>query len=548
MGTPGSPIPANVSTATRVTGATAAMVILALLLLFFTALMMFSARPLLSDDGVHLYSAHLLARGRLPYRDFFHAHPPLHLAPLAVLARCFGSGAFAALKAWTFLAAEVQLVCLWWISCRALGPELGRIRFFAPLVPIAALVFSCTFLRTASTNTGIVEATAYLSIAAVCLSHRRWVPAGVMAGAATMTMLQAVPLVPCLVIFAAAAGSRALGRFALGLASVLAMVNLVGLAVAGEDFLQQVYLGHLHKVPKPAESTRLSSILIASEIPLIGLALAATAAVAVDRRLRRISVVMVAGVAMLALAIASRPRVFPHYFHPFFLPLGILIALGVGALARTLAEGRVVLVRSRWIQAATAIALSGCVFALVRTAARSFPAAAAPRGPIDRYRWTPARLPAPVDGLVRTLFWQGGLRQDARPRNGITEYLWTRSLWLSSHAEMVEEVRRRAGTTAALNLFGDVTAAPLVALEAGVPILDDLVDMNPQWFEAGVRADSDVIRALDASPQTVLLVADQGIGRRPALRQYLQQRYRVARRFDSHARTTHRLLERLPSP
>jgi hypothetical protein len=51
----------------------------------FALLKSYSLRYSSGDENIYFYLATQVAEGQLPYRDFFHAHPPLHLAPLSLI-------------------------------------------------------------------------------------------------------------------------------------------------------------------------------------------------------------------------------------------------------------------------------------------------------------------------------------------------------------------------------------------------------------------------------------------------------------------------------
>ena len=42
------------------------------------------------DENVYFYMAKAVSEGQMPYRDFFYAHPPLHIFALATLIKIFG--------------------------------------------------------------------------------------------------------------------------------------------------------------------------------------------------------------------------------------------------------------------------------------------------------------------------------------------------------------------------------------------------------------------------------------------------------------------------
>ena len=55
------------------------------------------------DENVYFYMAKSVSEGLVPYKDFFYAHPPLHVVALAALIKVFGLN-FIILKTATLLA------------------------------------------------------------------------------------------------------------------------------------------------------------------------------------------------------------------------------------------------------------------------------------------------------------------------------------------------------------------------------------------------------------------------------------------------------------
>src|SRR5688500_11228007 len=67
---------------------------LALASVTFVVLQAYALLPHRSDEGIYAYQAASMLRGVMPYRDFFHAHPPLHLAPTALLMAVLGQSSW----------------------------------------------------------------------------------------------------------------------------------------------------------------------------------------------------------------------------------------------------------------------------------------------------------------------------------------------------------------------------------------------------------------------------------------------------------------------
>ena len=46
--------------------------------------------PQPGDENVYYYMGKLVSEGKVPYRDFFYAHPPLHIYLIALIYKVFG--------------------------------------------------------------------------------------------------------------------------------------------------------------------------------------------------------------------------------------------------------------------------------------------------------------------------------------------------------------------------------------------------------------------------------------------------------------------------
>ena len=51
-----------------------------------------------SDENTYIYMAKAITEGQMPYKDFFYAHPPLHIFLLSIFYMIFGAN-IAVLKA-----------------------------------------------------------------------------------------------------------------------------------------------------------------------------------------------------------------------------------------------------------------------------------------------------------------------------------------------------------------------------------------------------------------------------------------------------------------
>jgi hypothetical protein len=470
------------------------------LLLAFLALKQLALRPHLNDDGIYLYGAARLAQGTLPYRDFFHAHPPLHLAPLALLFAVFGPS-FVLAKELIFVLAAAQGLCAFVLVRKLTAGRPAAVREVSAVLACALLLFGETFLIASSDDTGLVQSSACLAFAATALAFRRFRVAGICAGVAVMTSLQVAPLAAAVTVAAGVfRGRGAAVRVGLATAAVVALVHLGGLALFGRPMFEQMYLFHLAKQDVRGEGLRALRELVLHNLPLFVTAAAGAAALLLRRRAARSLGALLAGaVVVYLLAMGTRPRAFYWYFVPALFPLALLAGAGFAAAARRRSE-------VGWVLAALPI-----LSLLVQT------------GPAEGIR----------DPHLREAL--------AGRRTPIAAYVRRERRWLETFPQIVAAVRQAAPPGAAL--YGDYAIAPLVAVAAGVRVLDDDVDTTGQRFRAGFLRLADVAARLSSSPATLLLLREGGSGANELL-STLNEDYLEIARFDSRSGVSHGLYVR----
>jgi hypothetical protein len=507
-------------------------------LVTFLVLKCFALHPHSSDEGIYFYDALRIAQGARLYRDLFFAHPPLHLLVPALVTKLFGYH-FLLLKSLPQLAAAVEGVLVFAIGRRVFGSSgVG-------LVAAYALWFSNDFLKASSYLTGINQADALLCAALLLLLHRRALVAGLLAGAAVMTLIQTAP-----VAFGFGVGAllidRRLGlRYVIGGAGVVVGINAIFALYAGGAFFEQVYLYHLHKAGEGG-GMHMLSLLAADDLLLFaggGLGLLLFSLERDDRR-RQFLQAASSVVLLQIVAMTTRPQVFPFYFQPIF----PLLALGLGwavhegvERARTRKLGRD---RALGAALAAGVLLGPQVLEVPLTALISPTRSEQRHTYTQSYIWRDAPLVGPLNGLVRALFFGSGARQADTWYLGITEYLWNQSRSFDSYPAIVDEVRAAAPDESA-TVFGDSISLPLVALGSGRRIAADFADTNQQRFASGTTPPDAAIALLEtAPPRLVLTSGNGGFYRFPEFQRWVTTHYRERRSFADADGTRYTLHER----
>ena len=516
-----------------------AEIALGCLLILFFVLRAFALIPHPADEGIYFYGALRWAQGLRPYRDFFHAHPPLHLLPTALLFKLFGYSLLLA-KLPTFAAAAFSGIAAYVLTIKVAPAKSQTAKQVAGLMAATALLFAESLLKASATDTGICQASAWVGLAALLLALNFPAIAGAIAAAAPLTLLQAGPAAAVVVAASILLGKRAAIRCTISSLATFAAAHLLCWAIAGNAFWQQVYGFHLEKVGTEGEGSLQLGFVIFDNWTLFALAASGTTALFLGtRQTRALGALATAAATLTIVAMATRPRVFPFYFQPAFLPLALLIGLGFATALDHLPQwwktrrDELVPPRIIWAPALVLLLLAGPLAAPLSSAIS--PKRASQLSTYSQtYSWIDAPGIGATNTLVQALFWQDGVRVVNEDANAITQYLWQRSRWLDIQPAMVAAVTEQAASNPQLSLFGDSTVAPMVALQAHVPLTADLVDTNMQRVRTGNLAVPEILALLDTSPSALLLLgASGGIGSLPELRAYVGQHYTALHEFQS---------------
>ncbi len=195
-----------------------------------------------TDENIYYYQAMLLAQGKLPYRDFFFAHPPLHILIPAILFRVFGFHLLLAKAISITAGLGTGLMVL--LTGRRIAGDLTA------LAAAALYLFSFAVLNAAINMTGMNLTVFFLMTGVYLLLSGRPGWGGLAAGAAMSTGFYSAAAAAAL-LAAALLRSPAFGaRFALGLFGTWGGINLFFWAMSGSAFLDGVYRYHGKKLPQ----------------------------------------------------------------------------------------------------------------------------------------------------------------------------------------------------------------------------------------------------------------------------------------------------------
>lgn len=193
------------------------------------------------DENTYYYMARLMASGKLFYRDFFFAHPPLQLLLLTAVYLGFGFNLLA-LKLTAFLPPLLGAAVLYHQFRRRNQPLAGG--FF-----LLILLFNYEFLKITSHPFGLNLTIFFLMLSLYYFIDRKPFPAGLMWGLASLTGFYALPwgLIP--IGYYLIRGERRAGWFTFpaGFLLIFGSVSGVCLLLWGLSYLEPVFLYHLIK-------------------------------------------------------------------------------------------------------------------------------------------------------------------------------------------------------------------------------------------------------------------------------------------------------------
>lgn len=153
------------------------------------------------DENVYYYMAKSITEGKLPYKDFFYAHPPVHIFILAGIIKIFGIN-FIALKTTALLA---YLTASFFLYKTSIGLFRNRLNDkHAYLMSILALVlflFSFEVMFKATFSLGIEFSLMFLMISFYSVFNQKYFVGGIFAGIAGLTRLYALPMLFAVFVF-----------------------------------------------------------------------------------------------------------------------------------------------------------------------------------------------------------------------------------------------------------------------------------------------------------------------------------------------------------
>ncbi|MGC4115454.1 MAG: hypothetical protein QM765_12790 [Myxococcales bacterium] len=473
-----------------------------------------------TDENIYFYMAHRFAQGAVPYRDFFFAHPPIHLLVPTIVFKVFGFS----LPLAKCIAPTAQLVAA---ACLYLALRKAS----RPMAVLAALFHLTAYevLMGSTDMDGENILTAFLALAVLLAVRGRPLASGIAAGLALGTGMYALAGVLALAVAFAGASRKAVAWYAAGLLGCVGLWNGVFGALGGDGFVDGVYRYHFAKAASGDHISLFSSanpitfvsaylhdlrVFLSSRTfgksaywhaslyvaALLGLALAIGPALAqpagtgpLRKGWRKLLGAMLSGspqgLALLGglagLLFVLQWAALNEVYDFYLVPQMVLMALPAAWAFLWIVE------RGAGAKDLKELALSGllagafCLHTPLGHALHDglFPEELRDRGQTASYTWRdPIAFTGPAQ-LARALFFQDQ-RLKGEPNPPYRHYLWNKSLAFSVAPEIAAYVAANSAPDETIS--GASTSTPLVALLAGRRIAGDEADTNNKRFRSGL--------------------------------------------------------------
>ena len=302
-----------------------AWVVFIVMSIVFFALEAAHFRHSVSDENTYFYMAKAVSEGQVPYRDFFLAHPPVHILFLAVFYKLFGFSLFV-LKATAPLSIILAAVFMFRIVEEKIGVKEA-------VVSAALFYFSYDLLRFSTFAAWIVLAVPLMVISSYFMLNKRYVVSAVFMAAACLTGLFSLVGAAASIAYLIIADRKGVMKFALTFFGLFLAANLLLVLVFGSSYMESVYYYHLAKPAEASDKIALFWQFARLNPVLVGAAFASFAFFLAGRGLKRVFVLSAAVSAAFLLALLFINKLFVYYFLPVIPYLAILGSSGITAVA-----------------------------------------------------------------------------------------------------------------------------------------------------------------------------------------------------------------------
>ena len=208
------------------------------------------------DENVYYYMAKSITEGKLPYRDFFYAHPPLHIFILAAVIKIFGVN-FTILKSVNLLALLIASFFLYKMSLELFKNYLNdEHAYHMSILSLILLLFSFEVMFNATFSMGVAFASMFVIASFYFIFNKKYFTGGFIGGIAGLARFYAVvPMIAILAFFFIKKFQekqlKDFFRMLLGFFAAFGIVIIALIILFGSNFINPTIKYHLLKLKLP---------------------------------------------------------------------------------------------------------------------------------------------------------------------------------------------------------------------------------------------------------------------------------------------------------
>lgn len=537
-----------------------------LVMLFFLILKSFSLHWGIGDGNIYLSMAWAIGHyGVLPYRDFFFAHPPLHLLPGVVLLKFLDVTPLTA-GLLPIGASLIGALFLFLIAKRHFGS-------LAAAVTLLSYCFAYDLLRASSHWTGINLSVLWMILGMWALLKNRPALSGAFLAIGVCTGTYVLPAALMGLALAVLQSGHSGKRFTVGFAIPWGTVQVSGFLLGGGAYWNEVYRYHVAKPGTPAAVREMFIRVIGDNFPIFLGTFFGTVLLFLDpildragwnrnrgitlwssfreslfsdgpRGIARLAALWTLG---MLLFIAMLRKVFPFYFLLAFPSMALLTGYAVDRIwhhTLSLWRGRTRQDR-HWKKARrlfSFLLMAVIVALLIRTPLHRKLLPDYFRSQNRPMQWADAPIPQFLNSALHSCCFENPARA-GKDYGTVQELLYHESQYFEKAEDLAAFVREQSSPTQ--TIFGDSGTTGLIALLAQRRVAADEADTNVMRFKSGITDPEDLIRRIDTPDLAFVLVEgtrtkEGGIrynafGSNPTFRHWLDGNFEVA--FETRDRT-----------
>lgn len=542
--------------------------LVAFLVLGFLLLKMQGMGASASDENIYFYDAHLISKGLLPYRDFFFAHPPLHLLFPAILFSIFEFSLPLAKAISPLIGLSTGLI-LWRVMRENSGRTTGILALFF-------FLFAAETLKATTNLTGVNSTLLFFAGGLWAAQKRRNGLSGALLGLSLCTGFYMAAPVLTVLLWGLITEKKQKWKGLLAFVATFGAINLIGWGVGGREFIDGVYTYHFLKPAK--ESARLSILgdqgmglraiwhnftevflsskeflsqvyfhgeawLLAAIAPLVLLISAQKTPLkqwfrpsALHQKHAGSTVVLLFGItSSLFVEFSLFQELHSHYFALLLLSTAGLTAWTLGHIWQKWNEDSPATNFSRPLLGVLFFTTVACMGSTRQEAAfEAWPSEKQKVGESVEFSWSESPLAPELDFLTRGLFWKE-TRIRGEEQHASAHYLWSKKRWFSTASAIADEVRK--GTQSHSTLGGASTVAPLIALLSGRSIAAHEVDTNTKRFRSGLLSTQTYFERICRTPLVYIVGTARSFFSQKHLAQLpvIQKYFTLAKRYTDPA-------------